>query len=52
MQDGGGHGVAGGMAAGRRPAPRPCRQCEAIKRRDRGEESLADIGRTYYVADE
>jgi hypothetical protein len=35
---------------GRPPKLTPHQRREAIKRRDRGEESLADIGRTYNVS--
>src|SRR5271165_1897964 len=42
--------VARGQRMGRPPKLTPHQQREAIKRRDRGEESLADIGRSYNVS--
>jgi DNA invertase Pin-like site-specific DNA recombinase len=41
--------VARGGKMGRPPKLTPHRQREAIKRRDRGEESLTEIGRSYNV---
>jgi DNA invertase Pin-like site-specific DNA recombinase len=42
--------VARGVKMGRPPKLTPHQQKEAIKRRDAGEESLADIGRSYNVS--
>jgi DNA invertase Pin-like site-specific DNA recombinase len=42
--------VARGVKMGRPPKLTPHQRREAIKRRDRGEESLADIGRSYNVS--
>ena len=42
--------VARGQRMGRPPKLTPHQQREAIKRRDRGAESLADIGRSYNVS--
>src|SRR6267143_1256422 len=42
--------VARGQQMGRPPKLTPHQQKEAIKRRDQGEESLADIGRSYNVS--
>ena len=42
--------VARGVKMGRPPKLTPHQQREAIKRRGRGEESLAEIGRTYNVS--
>jgi DNA invertase Pin-like site-specific DNA recombinase len=42
--------VARGQRMGRPPKLTPHQQREAIKRRDRGGESLADIGRSYNVS--
>ena len=42
--------VARGQKMGRPPKLTPHQQHEAIKRRDEGEESLADIGRSYDVS--
>jgi len=42
--------VARGQKMGRPPKLTPHQQREAIKRRDRGWESLADIGRSYSVS--
>ena len=42
--------VARGQKMGRPPKLTPHQQREAIKRRDRGGESLADIGRSYNVS--
>ncbi len=41
---------ANGVKMGRKPKLTPHQKQEAIKRRDRGEESLADIGRSYNVS--
>ena len=41
---------ANGVKMGRKPKLTPHQKHEAIKRRDRGEESLADIGRSYNVS--
>ena len=41
---------ARGVKMGRPPKLTPHQQKEAIKRRDRGEESLAEIGRSYNVS--
>ena len=42
--------VARGQKMGRPPKLTPHQQREAIRRRDRGRESLADIGRSYNVS--
>ena len=42
--------VARGQRMGRPPKLTPHQQKEAIKRRDRGEESLIEIGRSYNVS--
>jgi DNA invertase Pin-like site-specific DNA recombinase len=42
--------VARGVKMGRTPKLTPHQQKEAIKRRDQGEETLADIGRSYNVS--
>ncbi len=42
--------IARGQKMGRPPKLTPHQQREAIKRRSRGEESLADIGRSYNVS--
>jgi DNA invertase Pin-like site-specific DNA recombinase len=42
--------VARGVKMGRPPKLTPHQQREAIKRRDRGEEPLTEIGRTYNVS--
>jgi DNA invertase Pin-like site-specific DNA recombinase len=42
--------VARGQRMGRPPKLTSHQRREAIKRRDRGEESLADIGRSYNVS--
>ena len=42
--------VARGVKMGRPPKLTPHQQKEAIKRRDQGEETLADIGRSYNVS--
>jgi DNA invertase Pin-like site-specific DNA recombinase len=42
--------VAGGQKMGRPPKLTPHQQKEAIKRRDRGAESLTEIGRSYNVS--
>jgi DNA invertase Pin-like site-specific DNA recombinase len=42
--------VARGVKMGRPPKLTPHQRQETIKRRDAGEESLADIGRTYNVS--
>jgi len=39
-----------GVRMGRKPKLTPHQQREAIKRRDGGEESLAEIGRSYNVS--
>jgi DNA invertase Pin-like site-specific DNA recombinase len=39
-----------GVRMGRPPKLTPHQRREALKRRDRGEESLADIGRSYNVS--
>jgi DNA invertase Pin-like site-specific DNA recombinase len=41
---------ANGMKMGRKPMLSPYQQCEAIRRRDRGQEILAVIGRSYNVS--
>jgi DNA invertase Pin-like site-specific DNA recombinase len=43
--------VANGVEMGRKPKLTPHQKREAIRRRDRGEESLAEIGRSYNVSD-
>jgi DNA invertase Pin-like site-specific DNA recombinase len=47
---GGERAKARGVKMGRPPKLTPHQQKEAIKRRDQGEESLADIGRSYNVS--
>jgi DNA invertase Pin-like site-specific DNA recombinase len=42
--------VARGVKLGRRPKLTPHQQREAIERRERGEETLTDIGRSYNVS--
>jgi DNA invertase Pin-like site-specific DNA recombinase len=42
--------VARRVKMGRKPKLTPHQQKEAIKRRDRGEETLAEIGRSYNVS--
>ena len=42
--------VANGVKMGRKPKLTPHQKREAIRRRDRGEESLAEIGRSYNVS--
>jgi DNA invertase Pin-like site-specific DNA recombinase len=42
--------VARGVKMGRKPKLTPHQQKEAIKRRDRGNETLAEIGRSYNVS--
>jgi DNA invertase Pin-like site-specific DNA recombinase len=42
--------TANGVKMGRKPKLTPHQKREAIKRRDRGEESLAEIGRSYNVS--
>ena len=42
--------MARGVKMGRPPKLTPHQQREAIKRRDRGEESLTEIGRSYNVS--
>jgi DNA invertase Pin-like site-specific DNA recombinase len=42
--------VARGQRMGRPPKLTPHQRCEAIKRRDSGDESVADIGRSYNVS--
>jgi DNA invertase Pin-like site-specific DNA recombinase len=42
--------VANGVKMGRNPKLTPHQKREAIRRRDRGEESLAEIGRSYNVS--
>jgi DNA invertase Pin-like site-specific DNA recombinase len=42
--------VANGVKMGRKPKLTPHQKCEAIRRRDRGEDSLAEIGRSYNVS--
>src|SRR6516225_9083853 len=42
--------VARGIKMGRPPKLTPHQRQEAIKRRDQGEETLADIGRSYNVS--
>lgn len=42
--------VARGVKLGRKPKLTPHQQKEAIARRDRGEETLAEIGRNYNVS--
>jgi DNA invertase Pin-like site-specific DNA recombinase len=41
---------ANGQSLGRKPKLTPHQQHEAIQRRDQGDESLADIGRSYNVS--
>jgi hypothetical protein len=41
--------VANGVKMGRKPKLTPHQKREAIRRRDKGEDSLADIGRSYNV---
>ena len=41
---------ANGVKMGRKPKLTPHQQHEAIKRRDKGEDSLAEIGRSYNVS--
>ena len=41
---------ARGVKLGRKPKLTPHQQREAIRRRDRGEETLAEIGRSYNVS--
>jgi DNA invertase Pin-like site-specific DNA recombinase len=41
---------AKGVKFGRKPALTPHQQEEAIKRRDQGDETLAEIGRRYHVS--
>jgi DNA invertase Pin-like site-specific DNA recombinase len=43
--------VANGVKMGRKPKLTPHQKREAIRRRDRGEESLAEIGRSYNYRD-
>jgi DNA invertase Pin-like site-specific DNA recombinase len=42
--------VANGVKMGRKPKLTPHQKREAIRRRDRGEETLAEIGRSYNVS--
>jgi DNA invertase Pin-like site-specific DNA recombinase len=42
--------VANGVTMGREPKLTPHPKREAIRRRDRGEKSLAEIGRSYNVS--
>jgi DNA invertase Pin-like site-specific DNA recombinase len=42
--------VARGVKMGRKPKLTPHQQKEAIKRRDHGDETLAEIGRSYNVS--
>jgi DNA invertase Pin-like site-specific DNA recombinase len=42
--------VANGVTMGRKPKLTPHQKRDAIRRRDRGEESLAEIGRSYNVS--
>ena len=42
--------VANGVKMGRKPKLTPHQKREAIRRRDRGEDSLAEIGRSYNVS--
>jgi DNA invertase Pin-like site-specific DNA recombinase len=42
--------IARGQKMGRPPKLTPHQQREVIKRRDRGEETLADLGRSYNVS--
>lgn len=44
------HAKARGVKLGRKPKLTPHQQREAIRRRDRGEETLAEIGRSYNVS--
>jgi DNA invertase Pin-like site-specific DNA recombinase len=48
--DGRARAVARGVKMGRPPKLTPHQQKEAVKRRDQGEETLADIGRSYNVS--
>jgi DNA invertase Pin-like site-specific DNA recombinase len=41
---------ARGVKMGRPPKLTPHQQREALRRRDRGDETLADIARSYYVS--
>jgi len=45
-----GRAVANGVKMGRKPKLTAHQKREAIRRRDRGEESLAEIGRSYNVS--
>ena len=49
-QQGRAQAVARGVKMGRPPKLTPHQQKEAIKRRDEGNETLADIGRSYNVS--
>jgi DNA invertase Pin-like site-specific DNA recombinase len=42
--------VAQGVRMGRKPKLTDHQKCEAIKHRDQGEETLAEIGRSYNVS--
>jgi DNA invertase Pin-like site-specific DNA recombinase len=42
--------VANGVKMGRKPKLTPHQKREAIRRRDKGEDSLAEIGRSYNVS--
>jgi len=42
--------VANGVRLGRKPQPNVHQKREAIRRRDHGEETLAEIGRSYNVS--
>jgi hypothetical protein len=42
--------VANGVTMGRKPKMTAHQKREAIRRRDRGDDSLADIGRSYNVS--
>jgi DNA invertase Pin-like site-specific DNA recombinase len=42
--------VANGVKMGRKPKLTPHQKREAIRRRDRGKDSLAEIGRSYNVS--
>src|SRR5204863_3674581 len=42
--------VANGVKMGRKPKLTPDQQREALRRRDRGDETLAEIGRSYNVS--
>jgi hypothetical protein len=46
----GARAVANDVKMGRKPKLTPHQKREAIRRRDRGEESLAEIGRSYNVS--